>query len=151
MIEIIDYEDRYASDFKQLNVEWLEKYNVIEDYDLQILDHPKEKILNDGGYIFLAKINDEIVGTAGLKKEDKKTYELVKMAVTAEFQGKGISRILMDKCIDTAKLLYAKKIVLYSNHQLQTAINLYKKYGFKHVSAHDSPLLTADIKMELSL
>jgi hypothetical protein len=34
---------------------------------------------------------------------------------------------------------------------LQTAISLYKKYGFIHVDASNSPLLTADIKMELAL
>ncbi len=151
MIEIITYEDRYEKDFKRLNVEWLEKYNVMEEYDLQILDHPKEKILNGGGYIFLAKIDNDIVGTAGLIKEYDEVYELVKMAVTVLFQGKGISKLLIEKCLETAKEQGAKKITLYSNHKLQAAINLYKKYGFQHVSADDSPLLTADIKMELYL
>ena len=45
----------------------------------------------------------------------------------------------------------AAKLILFSNSQLTTAISLYEKYGFKHIAATDSPFLTADIKMELSL
>jgi len=53
--------------------------------------------------------------------------------------------------LDKARELKAKKIFLYSNSQLQTAIALYKKYGFVHVDASNSPLLSADVKMELAL
>jgi len=151
MIEIIDYGDEYANDFKQLNLEWLEKYNLTESHDLEIINHPKETILDGGGCIYLAKSDDKIVGTAGLANAGNGVYELVKMAVAPAFRGKGISRMLMDRCLNKAKELNAKKIFLYSNSQLTTAISLYKKYGFIHVDATGSPLLTADVKMELSL
>ncbi len=78
-------------------------------------------------------------------------YELAKMAVTASFQGKGISKLLIEKCLEPAKKFNAKKIMLYSNSQLTAAIALYAKYGFKHIDASDSPFVTADIKMELFL
>jgi N-acetylglutamate synthase-like GNAT family acetyltransferase len=73
------------------------------------------------------------------------------MAVTASFQGQGISKMLIEKCLIKAKELNAKKVFLYSNSQLVKAIALYKKYGFQHVDATGSPFVTADIKMELSL
>jgi putative acetyltransferase len=73
------------------------------------------------------------------------------MAVTPGFQGRGIAKMLIEKCLNKARELKAKKIFLYSNSQLITAISLYKKYGFVHVDASNSPLLTADTKMELSL
>jgi len=76
---------------------------------------------------------------------------LAKMSVTTAFQGKGISKMLIEKCLNTAKELKATKLILFSNSQLTTAISLYEKYGFKHIAATDSPFLTADIKMELSL
>jgi N-acetylglutamate synthase-like GNAT family acetyltransferase len=91
------------------------------------------------------------VGSAAIAKESEGIYELVKMAVTAAFQGQGISRMLIEKCLNKAKELNAKKVFLYSNSQLTTAIALYKKYGFEHIDASDSPFITADIKMELSL
>lgn len=151
MIQIIDYCDEYANDFRDLNLEWLEKYNLTESHDLEIINHPKETILDGGGCIYLAKAGDKIVGTAGLANEGNGVYELIKMSVTSAFQGQGISRMLLEKCLSKAKELKAKKVFLYSNSQLTTAINLYKKYGFKHVDASNSPLLTADVKMELSL
>lgn len=151
MIEIIDYSGQYANDFRALNLEWLEKYNLTESHDLEVIDHPKEAILDKGGYIFLAREGDRIIGTAGIANEGNAIYELVKMTVASEFRGKGISKMLIEKCLDKATELKAKKIFLYSNSQLQTAISLYKKYGFVHVDASNSPLVTADVKMELTL
>jgi putative acetyltransferase len=151
MVEIIDYSDEYANDFKQLNLEWLNKYNLAEAHDLEIINDPKKTILNNGGFIYLAKIMDNIVGTAGLANEGNSVFELVKMAVAPAFQGRGIAKMLIEKCLNKASELKAKKIFLYSNSQLITAITLYKKYGFVHVDASNSPLLTADIKMELAL
>ena len=150
MVEIIDYSGEYAEDFRDLNLEWLDGYNLTESHDLEVINHPKEAILDKGGYIFLAKEGDRIIGTAGIANEGDSIYELVKMTVTPEFRGKGISKMLIEKCLEKARELKAKKIFLYSNSQLQTAISLYKKYGFVHVDASKSPLLTADVKMEMT-
>ena len=151
MIEIIDYSGEYANDFRDLNLEWLDKYNLTESHDLEVINHPKEAILDNGGYIFLARDGDKIIGTAGIANEGDSIYELVKMTVAPEFRGMGISKMLIERCLEKAKELKAKKVFLYSNSQLQTAISLYKKYGFVHVDATNSPLVTADVKMELKL
>lgn len=151
MVDIIDYEDRYEEDFRQLNLEWLNKYNLLETHDVIVLDYPKGMIIERGGFIYLARLGEEIVGTAGLAKEHEGEYELVKMTVAPAFRGKGISKLLIEKCLDKAREIGAKKLMLYSNSQLQTAIKLYSKYGFHHVPATNSPFVTADVKMELEL
>ena len=151
MIEIINYSDEYADDFKQLNLGWLNKYNLAESHDLQIINDPKGTILDRGGYIYLAKERDNIVGTAGIANDGNNVFELVKMSVAPAFHGRGIGKTLLEKCLDKARNLKANKIFLYSNTQLTTAIALYKKYGFVHVDASNSPLVTADVKMELYL
>lgn len=151
MIEIIPYSEEYAGMFKVLNLEWLDKYNLTESHDLLILNDPRGTIIDNGGVIYLAMSGEEIVGSAALINEGHGIYELAKMAVAPAYQGKGISKLLIEKCIEAAKEMKAKKIILFSNSQLQTAISLYKKYGFKHVDVTDAPFLTADIKMELSL
>ena len=151
MIEIIDYSDEYANDFKQLNLEWLNKYGLAESHDLQIINDPKKTILDRGGFIYLAKSGSHIIGTAGLANGGEASFELVKMAVAPAFQGRGISKMLLEKCLDKARELKARKIFLYSNSQLIPAITLYQKYGFTHVDASNSPLVTADVKMELVL
>jgi putative acetyltransferase len=149
MISIILYEDRFKADFKRLNLEWLDKYNLTESHDLMVLDNPRGTILDRGGIIFLAVAGEEIVGSAALMKEEEGIYELAKMMVAPPWQGKGISRLLLDQCLETARLWRATKITLFSNSQLKTALQLYEKYGFRHVKVEDSPFATADVKMEL--
>jgi N-acetylglutamate synthase-like GNAT family acetyltransferase len=55
----------------------------------------------------------------------------------------------METCLQKVKELGGEKLFLFSNHQLQTALKLYEKYGFKNVEVTDSPFVTADVKMEL--
>lgn len=150
-IEIIEYADHYQPAFKDLNIEWLDKYNLTESHDLMVLDDPRSTILERGGYIWLAKDSDKIVGSAALIKEHEGEYELAKMAVASDYRGRGISKLLIETCISRAKELKAKKLLLFSNHQLKTALKLYEKYGFYYVAVEDSPFETADIKMELLL
>ena len=121
----------------------------MQNHDLEIINNPKRTILDRGGVIYLAKSGARIVGTAGLVTAGEGIFELVKMAVTPTFQGKGVAKMLLAKCLDRARELKAKKIFLYSNSRLIPAITLYKKYGFTDVDASNSPYTTADIKMEL--
>ncbi len=149
IISIIDFEPGYAAAFRQLNLEWLQQYGLLEEPDLLMINHPQKEIIDTGGFIFLAKWGEEIVGTAALIKETPTQYELVKMAVAPAFQGKGISKILIQTCLDKAKSTGAKRLYLQSNSQLTTAIALYEKYGFKHIPVKDAHYLTADIMMEM--
>ena len=148
-IDIIEYDEKYHTVFKDLNLEWLDKYNLTESHDLMVLDDPKGTILDRGGFIWLAKAGEEIVGSAALMNEGHGIFELAKMCVSKAWQGKGISKILIETCLEKAKEIGVKKLTLFSNHQLQTALRLYEKYGFRNVEVKDSPFATADVKMEL--
>ena len=150
-VKIIEYSYQYQQEFKSLNLEWLDKYNLTESHDLMVLDDPQGTILDRGGFIWLAIDNDKLVGSAALMKEHEGEYELAKMAVTATYRGRGISKQLIETCLNKAKEIGAKKLSLFSNHQLLTALKLYEKYGFRHVEVKDSPFETADVKMELDL
>lgn len=151
MVEIILYSAEWHDAFRQLNLEWLNKYNLCEEADMLVLNDPQGMILDKGGVIYLAKAGDEIVGTAALIPEGHNVYELAKMSVTEQWQGKGISKLLLEACLQKADELDAVKIELFSNHQLKNALKLYEKYGFSYIEMKDSPFETADIKMELSL
>jgi GNAT superfamily N-acetyltransferase len=151
LIQIIEYTDAHQPDFKALNMVWLERYGLLEPRDLEALDDPRGTILDHGGVIFLAQVDGRIVGSAALMLEHQGVYELAKMAVAETHQGRGISKLLLEKCLGKARALNAAKVTLFSNHQLRTALALYEKYGFQHVPVEDSPFLTADVKMELVL
>ncbi len=151
MAVIIDYEDQYLPDFQRLNLEWLEKFNLVESHDLEVLNHPKENVIDKGGFIFILKEDDVVIGTAGIFKLNNNEFELIKMSVAPEQRGRKYGDMLLAKCIAKAKEVNASKMILFSNSNLQTAIRLYEKFGFKHVAVTDAPFVTADIKMELEL
>ncbi len=149
-IEIIDFEPKYRDDFKNLNVEWLEKYFEVEPYDKEVLSNPEKYILEKGGKIFFAKLEDKIIGTVALMPKNS-SFELTKMAVTDKIQSKGIGSLLMQKCINEAKNLGLKEIFLFSNTKLDKAINLYKKVGFLEEHFDSSDYKRANIYMTLKL
>jgi len=47
-IEIIEYSDKYAEAFRQLNLEWLDGYNLTESHDLMVLDDPRGTVRTAG-------------------------------------------------------------------------------------------------------
>ena len=151
LIEIIAYDDKYQPDFKRINLEYLDKFHLTESHDLEILDDPKGNVLDRDGFIWLARSGEEIVGTVGIMNEGHDIFELIKMCVAEDWRGKGISKLLIEVCLEKVKELEGKKLILFSNHQLQTALKLYEKYGFKNVEVTNSPFETADVKMELDL
>jgi ribosomal protein S18 acetylase RimI-like enzyme len=150
-IEIIPFEEKYASSFYELNVEWLKKYFYVEPYDEKVLSNPQKYVLDPGGFIFFAKLNNEIVGVVSLINQ-KSFFELSKMAVSPKYQGLKIGQKLMNFCIDFAKKQGWSSITLYSHRSLIAAINLYKKIGFIEVEVEkDVHYERADIKMFLDL
>lgn len=151
-VKIIPFESKYASDFARLNVAWLEKYFVVEPHDADLLERCETTIIAKGGYIFFAKVGDEIAGTFSLIKIKEGHYELGKMAVSPNFQGRKIGQKLVAFCVSFAKKEEWSMLILYSNSILKNALHIYRKYGFVNVPVEeDSPYKRSDVKMELTL
>jgi N-acetylglutamate synthase-like GNAT family acetyltransferase len=149
-IEIMKYQPEHQPWFEKLNRAWIEQFFWMEPIDFEVLQHPDVHILNKGGDILMASFNKEIAGAAALKYVEPGVYEFTKMAVDEKFRGKKIGRTLVEASIDRAKKLGAKKVILYSNTRLTTAIQLYRKVGFYEVPV-DAIYKRSDIKMELPL
>ncbi len=150
-VQIIDYQSIHRGSFKNLNVAWIEKYFKIEPSDLAQLENPEGYILEKGGWVLLAQISDEIVGTAALIKSSDTFFELAKMAVDEKHQGKQIGKKLAIAAIEKAREMGAKQLFLESNRKLTPALNLYKSVGFREVKLRDSPYERADIQMLIDL
>jgi serine phosphatase RsbU (regulator of sigma subunit)/ribosomal protein S18 acetylase RimI-like enzyme len=152
--EIIDYTPDLRSHFRELNLEWLNKFFKVEKEDELILNNPEEFIINKGGFILFAKFGNVICGTVAANKLGGDVFEITKMAVTENYQGKGIGRILAEETIERIKILGAKNIILETSRELETAYALYLKLGFKEIN-YDSENKThyerPTIKMELVL
>lgn len=148
IVSIIPFSVDLKEPIKTLNIEWLKKYFKIEPIDEKVLSYPQEEIIDKGGMIFYAKFKEEIVGTVSLIKMTNTAFELSKMAVTDAVQGLGIGKIMLQHCIDIAEQQGIKKIIIYSNRGLKSAIHLYEKFGFVEIALEDGVYERADIKME---
>jgi len=97
---IVDFDTAYKQAFYDLNIEWLETYFYIEDFDREVLSKPEKYILEPGGSIFFAVEDQVAVGTVALMPHDDGGLELTKMAVDPKQRGKRIGQQLMQHCID---------------------------------------------------
>lgn len=102
-IKIINYTEKLSDPIKILNYEWLEKYFKVEEGDILSLSNPKKYIIDKGGFIYYAVVNNEIMGTVSLLKKSYTTYKLGKMAVTEKVQGLGVGKLLLEHCLSIAK------------------------------------------------
>jgi DNA-binding MarR family transcriptional regulator len=151
-VRFIPYHKKYKKDFLNLNTEWLKKYFEVEVEDKRILNNPEMEIINKGGEVFFALINEEVVGTCAVQKVDDLTYELTKMVVTEKAQGKQIGKKLALTVIGYAVDKSANKLTLSTNPKLVAALNLYRKLGFSIAKKDDEPRYKRElIYMELDL
>lgn len=148
-LEFHNYKKEYAEDFKQLNLEWIDKHFVVEEHDLEQLSHPKEYIINNGGEIVFAIYDEKIIGTCALVKTGEQEFEMAKMAISPNYRGMQLGYKLGIKIVERAKELGAKRIWLESSKRLAAAVPLYIKMGFKEIPIDYSPYARADIRMEL--
>jgi ribosomal protein S18 acetylase RimI-like enzyme len=129
-LKIVPFNKDYKPAFEFLNRAWIEEYFFMEEEDLKTLQNPESYILEEGGEVFFAILDGEVVGTAAMIQTDKGIYELAKMAVARQFQGLGIGKKLLSRCIDFSKEREATEIFLITNDSLKPALSLYLSIGF---------------------
>ncbi len=138
--------------FRDINLEWIERYFVVEAKDREVLDDPYKYILDTGGAIFLAVDGDMAVGAVALMPMGGGSVELAKMGVRPEAQGKGAGRRLIAAAIDKARAMGMKRIYIETNSKLGTALKLYRDAGFRPLANPvPSPYARADVQLELIL
>lgn len=157
-VRIIDFEPRYRDAFRDLNLEWISQYFVVEPEDERMLMNPEGEILEKGGAILFALSHnpmtgqDEVLGTCALIKKPGNMYELAKMGVTESARGKQIGKKLLAGAIEKARRMGAGMLMLETNSRLTPAINLYRKLGFEPVPfEEESKYDRADVCMRLKL
>lgn len=129
-VKIIKYSSKYKSDFKKLNLEWLEHYFEVEPIDKKILNNPEKEVIEYGGMVFFALIDNIPVGTCAMIKTGN-GFELSKMAVTESARHRQAGYELCKAAIEFAKGNNAVSVHLSTSHKLKAAISLYTKFGFQ--------------------
>lgn len=154
-INIVNWAGCYKSDFKRLNMEWLnsEFNGLLTAQDKQAINQPESYYLSQGGYIFFAKQGENIVGCIAMKPIANEHLEISKMAVCTKVQGQGIGRKLLLSALNKARNIKVKTVSLETNSQLSRALTLYQHVAF---SQQDHPngksdYQRVDVYMELQL
>ena len=151
-IKFREFTAKDSEQFKALNIEWLKKHFEVEPIDERVLNNPRSEILDSAGFIFMAEIKDEVIGTFAFIKKGNQIYEFSKMAINPKFRNKGYGNVMMQFAISFAKKYRWNKIILYSNTILKNSIHLYFKYGFIEVPMEADVIYSrGNIKMELDL
>jgi len=99
-------------------------------------DHLYELFQTGKGIYHVALLNDQVVGGGGIYPTeglDADTVELVKMYLSPIARGKGLGRLLMQQCLDTAKDAGYDKVYLESMPELIVAVPMYEKFGFTYL------------------
>jgi putative acetyltransferase len=87
---------------------------------------------------WIAEENGRIIGGCGVYPTPglpEGCAELVKLYLSASQRGKGIGWKLMEKTFGSARAFGYQQLYLESLPELNKAISLYEKTGFKHISA----------------
>jgi ribosomal protein S18 acetylase RimI-like enzyme len=136
-VRIVDFDPCWRDDFARLNVDWLERWFVVEPIDREVLGDPETHILAAGGRVLFALLrsddgSERAVGTVALKHEGAGVYELTKMAVEEGHRGAGIGRQLMDAALAVFHAMGGRELFLESSSKLGPALALYESVGFRH-------------------
>lgn len=148
---MIEYRPEYQPHFERLNRAWLEEYFSVEAVDRRVLEHPDEAILNNGGRIFFAEIDGNIIGTVALRWLSPGVLELTKMAVDKNYRGLGAGKALCRHAIQQARLMNAGRLILYSQTILGAALHIYRQCGFHDIPLERGIYARADVMMEFPL
>lgn len=92
----------------------------------------------EGSVYWIAEEDGEIIGGCGIYPTPglpEGCAELVKFYLSAGSRGKGVGRSLMERSLDSAREMGYRQVYLESLPELNKAISLYQKAGFRFIPA----------------
>lgn len=101
-------------------------------------DHLSKVFYAKGSVLFVAKVEDRVVGSCGLYPTEglpEGHVELVKFYISKEARGRGVGRLFIEKCYEQAEKFGYTHIYLESLPAFGKAISIYEKQGFEQLSA----------------
>jgi aminoglycoside 6'-N-acetyltransferase I len=110
---------------------------ILDDEDIPyglLLDaDPSMEVIStylDLSEIYVALLEDKIIGTFVLYPVDNETFEIKNIAVDERLQRRGIGKLLLNKAEQISVSKGAKKIDIATSNASFEALSLYQKAGF---------------------
>ena len=105
-------------------------------YD-ETTDHLFELFQQELSYYFIATLDGVVIGGGGIYPTDglpESTCELVKMYLMPAARGRGLGKMIIDRCLLKAQENGFKNVYLETMPELQQAIKVYEKFGFQYLN-----------------
>lgn len=107
--------------------------------DADLKDIEANYIKPGGMFEVIVDGDGNLLGTIGLCPLDAETCELRKMYFAPQLRGRGMGRYMLERTVKLARERGFKRMTLETASVLETAINLYTRFGFKpHEIKHRS-------------
>ncbi|GFI50920.1 putative N-acetyltransferase YsnE [Lachnospiraceae bacterium] len=126
------------------------EYLVIQDYDEE-LKHLEGKYGFPYGRLYLAYYDGELAGCIGLRKIDGQNCEMKRLYVRSQFRGKRIGTQLIQRIIEDARQIGYSCMLLDTLPFLESAIHLYREYGFYETDSYNESPMSTSIFMKMDL
>lgn len=152
-MKVVPYDSKYKEDFIAMNKTWIEDMFILEDEDIREMGNI-EPYIENGGQIFFSLDDDgQVMACCMIAPREDGDWEIMKFAARGMYTGTGAGSACLKACIDYAKEIHLKKIIIVSNRKCKQAVHLYQKFGFIEVPVDKEkfPFERADIAFELFL
>lgn len=126
------------------------EYLDLQNYDEEIM-HLQQKYGIPYGRLYLAYYDEKLAGCIGLRKIDDERCEMKRLYVRPEFRGKHIGKQLIHKIIADAKGIGYKYMLLDTLPFLESAIHMYKEWGFYEIDSYNNSPMNTLIYMRKDL
>lgn len=93
-----------------------------------------------GSFYFVAEEERKLLGGGGIYPTEglpAKTCELVKMYLHKDARGKGLGKLMIEKCLSWAKDNGYEQVYLETMPELKQALKVYELFGFEYL---DGPM-----------
>ena len=145
MLKIQEYEEKYVNEISNRIIQDLINVNS-KDYGMERVEEMAQdftveklqKTFNNRKKVFIALLDEKVVGTAGLEKSwySDDEYWILTVFVKPENHGQGIGSELIKKIEEYAHTLPIKKLIIPASI---TAHGFYYKLGYRYKDGKKEP------------
>ena len=126
-------------------------YLEIQHYDDE-KENPSLKYALPDGRLYLDISDDGIArGCIALRKLSDGKGEVKRLYIRPEYRGNGIATALVERIIEDARNIGYKELYLDTLPELESAVRLYKSFGFEETGQYNDSPVDKTIFMKLSL
>jgi ribosomal protein S18 acetylase RimI-like enzyme len=115
---------------------WFGMSLCFQNFDEEVANLPGKYAAPDGR-LFLAFADEKLAGCIALRQLEDEVCEMKRLFIKDEFRGQKISKLLIEKLFEEAKITGYKKMRLDTfPTKMGKAVSLYESYGFYEIAPY---------------